>query len=194
MRMLLGASTPVDAGKVFAKTVATLALACLLAGTLGAAPDDPFCGKWKLNLEKSKVTGEQMKIADLGGNKYKITFGNVSDTITADGSDQAGHFGRTTSITPDGSNQWKMVVKKDGKVTSSMTHSLSEDGKTQTIKGTDYKPDGTTSDYSVDLKRVGSGSGWAGTWESTNVNVSSPDEWDIEAYDGDGLTFNTAAY
>jgi len=28
----------------------SLALACLLAGTLWAA-DDPFCGKWKLNME-----------------------------------------------------------------------------------------------------------------------------------------------
>ena len=72
----------------------SLALACLLAGTLWAA-DDPFCGKWKLNMEKSKFAGEQTKIEDLGGNKYKWTSGNVSDTITADGNDQPVHFGRT---------------------------------------------------------------------------------------------------
>jgi hypothetical protein len=41
---------------------------------------------------------------------------------------------------------------------------------------------------------VGSGSGWAGTWESTDVKFTSADEWSIEAYDGDGLTFNTPAY
>lgn len=87
-----------------------------------------------------------------------------------------------------------MLIKKDGKVISSMTHTLSGDGRTQTVKGTDYKPEGSTSDYSVDLKRVGSGSGWAGTWESTDVKISSPDEWNIEPYDGDGLTFNTPAY
>jgi hypothetical protein len=171
----------------------SLALVCLLTGVLCAA-DDPFCGKWKLNLEKSKFTGEQMKIQDLGGNKYTLTFGNVSDTITADGTDQAVHFGRTTSITPEGSNAWKMVEKKDGKVTSSMTHTLSADGKTQTIKGTDNKPDGTTSDFNVELKRVGSGSGWGGTWQSTDVKISSPDEWEIVAYGSDGLTFTTAAY
>jgi hypothetical protein len=34
-----------------------LVLACLLASTLWAA-DDPFIGKWKLNMEKSKFTGE----------------------------------------------------------------------------------------------------------------------------------------
>jgi hypothetical protein len=61
-----------------------LALACLFAGTLCAA-NDPFCGKWKLNPEKSKIAGEQMKIEDLGGNKYRLTSGDRSDTIVADG-------------------------------------------------------------------------------------------------------------
>ena len=170
-----------------------LLLVFLLAGTLWAA-DDPFCGKWKLNMEKSKFTGEQVKIQDLGGNKYTWTVGNVSDTITYDGTDQPVHFGRTISMAPEGSNNWKMVVKKDGRVLSSMTHTLSADGKTQTIKGTETKPDGTTSDFNAVWKRVGGGSGWGGTWESTDVKFTSPDEWDIEAYDGDGLTFNTPAY
>jgi hypothetical protein len=173
---------------------ASLALATLLASTLCAAADDPFCGKWKLNLEKSKFTGEQMKIEDLGGNKYKWTFGDNSDTVTADGTDQPIHYGQTMSLTPEGDKSLKMVVKKDGKVLSSMTHTLSDDGKTQTIKGTDYRPDGSTSDFDVVDKRVGSGSGWSGTWESTKVKIGSPEEWDIEAYDSDGLTFNSGEY
>ena len=57
----------------------SLGVACLLAGTLWAK-DDPFCGKWKLNLEKSKFAGEQSKIEDLGGNKYKWTSGDVCPT------------------------------------------------------------------------------------------------------------------
>jgi hypothetical protein len=175
------------------RSYSSLLLACLLAGTLWAA-DDPFCGKWKLNMEKSKFAGEQVKIQDLGGNKYKWTVGNVADTMTYDGTDQPVHFGRTISMAPEGSNNWKMVIKKDGRVLSSMTHTLSDDGKTQTIKGSETKPDGTTSDFNVVWKRVGSGSGWGGTWESAEVKFTSPDEWDIEAYDGDGLTFNTPAY
>jgi hypothetical protein len=171
----------------------SLALACLLAGTLWAS-DDPFCGKWKLNIEKSQFTGEQVKIEDLGGNKYNWTAGNVSDTFTYDGTDQPVHFGRTISMAPEGANNWKMVIKKDGRALSSMTHTISDDGKTQTIKGTDAKPDGTTSDFNVVWKRAGSGTGWGGTWESTDVKFTSPDEWDIEPYEGDGLTFNTPAY
>lgn len=171
----------------------SLALACLLVGTLSAS-DDPFCGKWKLNMEKSKFTGEEVKIQDLGSNKYKWTVGNVSDTITYDGTDQPVHFGRTISMAPEGPNNWKMVIKKDGRVISSMTHTISNDGKTQTIKGTETKPDGTTSDFDVVWKRVGGGSGWGGTWESMDVKFTSPDELQIEAYEGDGLTFFTPAY
>src|ERR1700685_4141523 len=170
-----------------------LALTCLLAGTLCAA-DDPFCGKWKLDQEKSKIAGEQTKIEDLGNNKYKFTFGENSDTVTADGTDQPVHYGRTMSLTVEGPDSLKMVIKKDGKVVSSMTHTLSSDGNTQTIKGTDTKPDGTTSDFNVAAKRVGTGSGWGGTWESTDVKINSPDEWDIKPYGGHGLTFDTPAY
>ncbi len=170
-----------------------VALACLVTGTLWAA-DDPFCGKWKLNMEKSTFTGEQIKIQDLGGNKYKWTVGNVTDTITYDGTDQPVHFGRTISMTPEGANSWKMVIKKDGRVLSSMTHKISDDGKTQTIKGTETKPDGTTSDFDVVWKKAGGGSGWGGTWEEANVKFTSPDEWVIEPYGSDGLTFNTPAY
>ena len=171
----------------------SLALACLLAGTLWGA-DDPFCGKWKLNMEKSQFAGEQVKIQDLGGNKYKWTVGDRTDTITFDGTDQPVHFGRTISMTPEGKDAWKMVVKKDGRVLSTMTHALSDGGKTQTIKGTETKPDGTTSDFDVVWKKLSGGTGLAGTWEEADVKFTSPDEWLIEAYEGDGLTFNTPAY
>jgi hypothetical protein len=171
----------------------SLALACLFVGTLWAT-DDPFCGKWKLNMEKSQFAGEQVKIQDLGGNKYKWTVGDRTDTITFDGTDQPVHFGRTIAMTPDGKDAWKMVIKKDGRVLSTMTHALSDGGKTETIKGTETKPDGTTSDFDVVWKKKSGGSGLAGTWEEADVKFTSPDEWVIEAYEGDGLTFNTPAY
>ncbi|MGH9496336.1 MAG: hypothetical protein ACRD3B_15155 [Candidatus Sulfotelmatobacter sp.] len=171
----------------------SLALLCLLASTLWAT-DDPFVGKWKLNMGKSKVTGEQTKIEDLGGNKYKWTSGNVTNTYTNDGTDQPTQFGNTIAISPVDANNWKMVIKKDGRILSSMIHTLSADGKTQTIKGTGNKPDGTSDDFTVTMKKVSGGSGWGGTWEDTDVKFSSPDEWEIQAYEGDGLTFDTPAY
>ena len=170
----------------------SLALACFLAGTLGAS-DDPFCGKWKLNMEKSTFVGEQIKIQKLGGNRYRWTSGNVSNTIKYDGTGQVS-FGRTIFMVPEGTNSWRMVIKKEGRILSSMTHTISDDGKTQTIKGTDTKPDGTTSDFIAVWRKVSGGSGWDGTWETTDLKFTSPDELDIEPYEDDGLSFNTPAY
>lgn len=178
---------------MFVRSIQSVVLGCLFVAGLRAA-DDPFVGKWKLNQEKSKMTGEQMKIDDLGGNKYKFTFGETSDTVIADGTDQPVHYGQTMSLSKEGPNSWKMVNKKDGKVVSSMTAILSADENTQTVKGTNTKPDGTSSDFENVVKRVGSGSGFAGTWESTDVKFSSPDVWQIESYDGNGLILNTPAY
>ena len=171
----------------------SLALACSMAGTLWAS-DDPFSGKWKLNMEKSKLVGEQIKIQDLGGNKYQWTSSKGSYPITYDGTDQQVSLGRTISMAPEGTNSWKMVIKRDGRVVSSMMHTLSADGKAQTITGTETKPDGTTSDFTDVWKKVSGGSGWGGTWESTDFKFNSSDEYDIEPYEGDGLSFNTPAY
>ena len=175
------------------RVLSTLALAAFSAAALSAATD-PFVGTWKLNPAKSKFSGEQIKIDDLGQNRYKITGGVDSDTITADGTDQPVHYGRTEAITKQGPNVWKIVMKKDGKVLSTGTWTLSGDGKTLAVKGSNVKPDGTNADFEAAVKRVGSGSGWAGTWESTDVKISSPDEYIISSYQGDGLSFSTPAY
>src|SRR5437764_13255070 len=98
---------------MFIRTMQSLALSCLFIASLSAA-DDPFVGKWKLNQEKSKIAGEQMKIADIGDNKYKVSFGDVSNTITADGTYQPVHCARTMSVTKDGPNSCKMIRKEDG--------------------------------------------------------------------------------
>ena len=174
------------------RTLPTLTLLCLMTGTLLAA-DDPFVGKWKLNLAKSNVDGEQLKIEDLGGNSYKLTSHNASSTIRADGTDQPDQFGTTTAIALIGSNAWRMVVKKDSKVAQSMTFTLSPHGTIQ-IKGTNSRPDGSTSDWDAELRRVGSGSGWAGTWEEVKGKGTFSHELDIEAYESEGLTFKSPDY
>lgn len=170
-----------------------LVFSSVMTANLWAA-DDSFCGKWKLNMKKSTFTGERTKIEDLGGNKYKWTNGNDTNIIAFDGSDQPVKYGQTISMTPAGTNSWKMVVKKDGRVLSTMTHTVSDDGKAQTIKGTSTRPDGSTSDFDVKLKRISGGPGIAGTWEDADVNFTGATEWDISSYEGDGLTFNAPAY
>lgn len=174
------------------RTVQSMIIACLFLGSLSAA-NDPFVGKWRLNQSKSKITGQQSKIEALGGNKYTITFGETSDTLVADGTDQPIHFGRTRAITEEGPNTWKLVDKKDGRTLGTGTWTLSQDGKTMAIDVTGTRPDGSTVHYQVTRKRIAGTSGFAGTWESTSVKIGSREKFEIEPYEGDGLSFISPA-
>ena len=71
--------------------------------------------KWKLNPDKSKLA-DQMTIAPAGENKYTLTFAGAGETETliADGTDQAGISGTTASITVVGPGDWKFVRKHNG--------------------------------------------------------------------------------
>ncbi|HEV2178267.1 MAG TPA: hypothetical protein VGW33_13865 [Terriglobia bacterium] len=174
------------------RAIQSLTIACLFLGSLSAATD-PFVGKWKLNPSKSKMTGEQEKIEALGGNKYTFTFGEISDTLVADGTDQPMHYGSTRAITEEGPNTWKLVDKKDGRTLGTGTWTLSQDGKTMTMDVTGTQPDGSTFHFQETRKRIAGTSGFAGTWEDTSVTFGSPDEFEIQPYEGDGLTFFTPA-
>jgi hypothetical protein len=134
-------------------TLRALLVACVVTGTMLAATD-PFVGTWKLNQAKSKITGEQVKIKALGANKYTIDFGDTSDTLVADGTDQPVHFGRTQSIAIEGPNVWKVVTKHEGRVLSSGTWTISKDGKTMDIEIRGKRPDGSTFNTHVATKRI----------------------------------------
>lgn len=173
--------------------IAKLVLIVCLAAVTASAANDAFAGKWKLNQTKSTVTGEQLKITSAGENKYTISDGNVSDTIVADGTDQPIHFGLTQSITREMPNVWKIVTKKDGRVLYSGTWTLSQNGKRMNFEVTGTRPDGSKWVNHGVVRRISDGAGFAGMWESRSISMGSPDEWVIQPYGGDGLSFITPA-
>ncbi|MGI8961407.1 MAG: hypothetical protein ACR2IV_16925 [Bryobacteraceae bacterium] len=157
------------------------------------AADNPFVGTWKLNADESKFTGQQQKIEDLGGNKYKFSFGDDTDTIVADGTDQKTKYGNTWSVKQEGPNSWKSVFKRAGKVTSTSTWTISDDGNMFTSKAEGIRPDGSSFTNEFKAKRISGKSGLAGMWESTELKLSSPSDWEIKPYGSDGLSFTTPA-
>jgi hypothetical protein len=167
----------------------TLFVSTCLAGTTLFAADASFVGKWKLNPDKSKITGVQRSIEDLGGDKFKFTFGDDTETIAIDGKEYPAKIGGTWSIKKEGPNSWKSVRSRDGKVISTATWTVSEDGQTltQTTEGT--RVDGSTFKTVLKSKRVAGTSGLAGTWESTDATISATVPFEIAAFEGDGLSF-----
>ena len=169
-----------------------LLIAGLVASTLWAA-NDPFVGRWKVNPSKSKLT-DQMKVEAVGANKFAITFApSAVDTIVADGSDQPALRGTTFSITVEGPNNWKVIRKKEGRTVIMAKWTLSGDGKTLTDAYTQYGDDGSTLSLEYLYQRTAGTSGFAGTWESVSEEVKSDIELQIQPYEDDGLSFNSAA-
>jgi hypothetical protein len=173
------------------RTLQLLCFACLIVATSGAA-DEPFIGKWKLSLSKSKLA-DQMTIAPAGANRYTLTFAGVgeTETLVADGTDQPGVLDSSISITIEAPGNWKIVRKRGGRTVLTAIWKLSDDGKALTDTFISNQPDGSTSHIDLVYKRAegsASNSGIPGTWETTEEKAD-PFEIEIRPYEGDGLSF-----
>ncbi len=164
----------------------------LCAAPLALAADDSFVGKWKMNPEKSQFNGLTYKVEEAGSDQYKFVFGDDTETITL-GKDHLTKYGDTWLITKNG-NAWKWIWKRNGKVTSDATWTVSEDGATSAYVSTETRPDGSTSHDETKLKRTAGTSGLAGTWESTDIKIGSPISIEMAKWQGDGYSIKSPAY
>jgi len=170
------------------RSIQLLLFACLVTSALWAA-DSPFVGDWKLNPSKSKLTDE-MKVEKIGANKYAFDFEGEGDaeTIVIDGTDQPGTGGTTLSVTAQGSDAWKVVRKKEGRMLLTANWKLSKDGNTLTDEFSEIAPNGSASTVNYVYKRMTGGPGFSGTWVSTSEALSFVFVLQIRRYEEDGLS------
>ena len=137
--------------------VASALVTTVLGGTALAQSNNPHLGLWKANAAKSKVSSGTAlksgttKIEAAGaGVKYTVDIvfvdGSVRHwefTTNYDGKDTRvtgnSPFGDVVALTRDDARTVRIVNKKDGKVISTQTSVVSNDGKMRTVtaKGTD---------------------------------------------------------
>ena len=153
------------------------------------AANDPFVGKWKLNISRSTIA-DQMSIQAVGDNKYGLTFSGTgqTETVAADGTDQPGLSGTVLSVTVEQPDSWKIVRKNEGRVIITAVWKLSKDGKTLSDAFTSARPDGSTSTINMVYKRTAGDSGIPGTWETTDVKIEGVHELEIRPYETNGLS------
>jgi hypothetical protein len=167
-----------------------LALSFLVAAMLVArvawAADDPFVGDWKLDVSRSHIL-DQMKVENLGSNKYSFDFGGSDETITVDGTDQPDFGGTTLAVTAKGPAAWNVTRKQGGKRVLSADWSLSKDGKSLTDRFTSFDADGTGREQDLVYARAAGGPGFAGTWQR-DASVDSF-VMQVRPYEAAGLAF-----
>lgn len=153
------------------------------------AGSNAFLGKWKLNPSKSQIV-DQMKVEAAGANKYAFSFeGAPTETIVADGTDQPGLPGTTLSVSVEGPRSWKVVRKKEGRVQLTALWQLSDDGNTLRDSFTTPQPNGSPFTINYVYQRTAGTSGFTGTWESTDQQMSSAFEVEIQPYETEGISF-----
>jgi hypothetical protein len=177
---------------MFKRALLLLPLVCLAAGTAWAS-DDLMLGDWKLNPQKSRLTDE-MKVTNLGGNKYSFDFGGGSpETIVVDGTDQPGNFGTTFAVTAVSPDVWRGVRKKDGRVEIQGVWKLSKDGNTLHDDFTYIADNGKTTHLVYVYERRGGGTGFGGEWVSTSEQLDTVYVVQVRLYEGEGLSIISAS-
>lgn len=172
---------------MFKRAFLLLPLACLVTIAAWGAVE-PMVGNWKLNPQKSKLFDE-MKVTNLGGNKYSFDFGGGSaETIVVDGSAQPGNSGTTMAVTAVSPDEWRVVRKKDGRVEVTGIWTLSKDGKTLHDDITGISDNGKTNHLVYVYERKGGGTGFASDWVSESTQVDTVYGVQLRPYEGDGLS------
>jgi hypothetical protein len=152
------------------------------------AAGDPFVGDWKLNAAKSRFSGFEEKIEDLGGYKYRFTVGDRVETIVLDGEDHPTGDGTTWALRKIGPNQWKSIDKINGQIIAISTWTISNDGRIFTSVTEGVKNDGSTYKSEFTARRLAGTSGLIGTWGNPEFKRHVPVNWQIQPYQGDGLS------
>jgi hypothetical protein len=171
--------------------------ACLLA--LVSATDvvmaqNPFSGIWKLDQEKSELAGDTMKFGAAEAQSIELTAGGTSYSFRIDGNNYrmaSGDLAAWKQIDP---NTWTTEYRRpDGKPLSTDTWKLSADGQNLSVVSTGTKPNGDIFTDTAAYTRIAGKDGLMGSWKSTMVKLSSPNELTIESNGLSGLVLKIAA-
>jgi hypothetical protein len=153
-----------------------------------ASAQSPFSGDWKLDPQRSRLPDE-MKIQSKGDNTYVFDFGGGSETIVADGSDQAGLDNTQLSVKATRPDTWIVRRKKAGRLWIEATWKLSNHDSMLTDAYRQFQPDGSTLDMDYVYRRIGNGAGIAADWQSIKETMNSPFVLHVKPLQGGGFSF-----
>jgi hypothetical protein len=176
------------------RLLATLSVFVSLAAASTAVAQNPFVGTWKLNQEKSQMAGDIMKFRPAAGDAIELSGGGTTYSFRLDGKPYALPSGHVAIWRETSAGSWTTEYRNiDGKLLSSDNWKLSSDGKNLTVTTSGVKANGDLYTNSEDYVRTEGTDGLMGSWKSTSVKLSSPNELTIQESGLDGLILKIAA-
>jgi hypothetical protein len=168
----------------------TLVLCSLLTLPAGSAlaAQSPWDGTWKLDADKSHLTGQTFTYSKGPGELLHYEDGSTASfDFGLDGKEYKTWANRATTWTSAGNNTWNTVIKADGKVLAKGHYVLSEDGKTLTTTFTGTRPDGVALHEQDVFTRVSGTEGLIGTWRASRVKGPSGPQTFVISSPADGV-------
>jgi hypothetical protein len=156
----------------------------------------PFDGTWRTNLDQSKLSPKPY-VFSVNGGMYDCSSCSPKIHVKADGQDQAvtGHPYDTVSVREVDSKSIAATTKKNGKMVNESSRTVSDDGKTLTVKVTSY-PENSDQPVSVEVTytRVGTAPAGAnatsGAWRINKVQESENGRTTTYTSSGDELSMS----
>jgi hypothetical protein len=169
-----------------------LLISIATAGT--AAAQVPFAGTWKLDQEKSQLAGDTMTFGPAQGEAIELKAGGVTYSFRVDGNNYAMPSGNIAIWRQTSPTSWTTEYRKtDGKLMSSDSWKLSTDGQKLSVTTSGVKADGDLYTNTAEYARTAGSNGLMGAWKSTEVKLSSPDEFSIQEVGLDELILKVPA-
>jgi hypothetical protein len=177
-------------GRLLSATIWLLTL--MTVGT--ATAQTPFAGTWKLNQDKSQLAGDTLKFGPAQGDAIELKAGGLTYSFRVDGKNYAMPSGNLAIWRQTSPTSWTTEYRKaDGKLLSSDSWKLSADGQKLSVTTSGVKADGDLYTNTAEYARTAGSNGLMGAWKSTDVKLSSPDDFSIEELGLDKLTLKVPA-
>jgi hypothetical protein len=154
------------------------------ASQMGFAADAGFAGNWKLNLQKSQLTGQTFNFEKTPSGMMHFDSQGWAYDFNPDGKEYASPDGSVVLIHPVSADTWDWTFSMHGKVT--MTLRSTVQGDTATFIMHVNKPDGSVVEQTSTATRVSGGPGLLGKWKSTEVK-GAPTSLTIETKGKKGI-------
>lgn len=173
------------------------AIAAWLAG-IGAAPAlrrvppplaDAWIGTWVLDRPRSGLVGPSIVIARVAQG-FLFDFGAVRFTVGDDGRDYPTVAPRTTSLRALGSRAWLRVHKSGGREIDRSRLEIAPDQRRLLIDTVAKDAEGRVRRSHETLRRIGRGTGLAGTWRSGSSGANVTTHFSISSESGGRLRFD----
>ena len=176
-----------------------LFLVLVLSVPVSLFAQSPFEGTWRTNMDQSKISPKPI-VVSLKSGMYDCSSCNPQIHVKADGQDQSvtGQSYDTISVREIDSKTIEVKTKKSNKPVYEQTRTVSDDGKTLTLKSTNHRPgnDQTVTagvTYTRISKAPAGANGTSGSWQINKVNVSENGVTTTYKSNSDDLTMSTPA-